>query len=503
MVDKPLPRDVWVARDLLCADLSRAWRVSDLARMCAVPRRSLEKHFRHFLGCTPLKFLQAERLGEARRKLLRAPLSATVTRIAIECGFPHLGRFAIAYRDHFGESPSATLRFSRARMRAQSCVAHWPCIDRPSIAVLPFERNGLHGYRAVRLSDEIGAALGRIGWVILADAPHARYHLHGRIDGGDTGILQIRTMLFDRSTRRFVWANSWHYALADASREQEWLAELVASALRSVVPTAEANRVIRSDPIELTAWDLSMRALPMVAAIDHGTHGTALELLERAMELSPQDPVPIALAAWCHGLRAAHHFSNDMQVERAETLRLASKASDLSAADPLANAMLSAAYMLAHDLAASEAHARRALSLDGGLAWAWGRLGWVHAYRDETAAAIEHCQIARVLAPSDPLAFVWATGIAAASFEAGCYREAARWYERTLAEEPRAVVLNRFAAPTHLFAGNDETARRRGAILAEVFPDLTIAQVRCGLPHTTKVLDRYSEGLARLGMPLS
>jgi AraC-like DNA-binding protein len=171
MVDKPLPRDVWVARDLLCADLSRAWRVSDLARMCAVPRRSLEKHFRHFLGCTPLKLLQAERLGEARRKLLRAPLSATVTRIAIECGFPHLGRFAIAYRDHFGESPSATLRFSRARVRAQSCAAHWPCIDRPSIAVLPFERNGLHGYRAVRLSDEIGAAPGRIGWVILADAP--------------------------------------------------------------------------------------------------------------------------------------------------------------------------------------------------------------------------------------------------------------------------------------------------------------------------------------------
>jgi len=124
MVDKPLPRDVWVARDLLCADLSRAWRVSDLARMCAVPRRSLEKHFRHFLGCTPLKFLQAERLGEARRKLLRAPLSATVTRIAIECGFPHLGRFAIAYRDHFGESPSATLRFSRARVRAQSRVRH-------------------------------------------------------------------------------------------------------------------------------------------------------------------------------------------------------------------------------------------------------------------------------------------------------------------------------------------------------------------------------------------
>ena len=44
-----------------------------------------------------------------------------------------------------------------------------------------------------------------------------------------------------------------------------------------------------------------MRALPMVIAADPVAHAAALELLVRAMELTPRDPVPMALAAWCTG----------------------------------------------------------------------------------------------------------------------------------------------------------------------------------------------------------
>ena len=46
--------------------------------------------------------------------------SDSVTRIALDNGFSHLGRFSVDYRDHFGESPRETLalREGAGRRRA-------------------------------------------------------------------------------------------------------------------------------------------------------------------------------------------------------------------------------------------------------------------------------------------------------------------------------------------------------------------------------------------------
>jgi transcriptional regulator GlxA family with amidase domain len=53
------------------------------------------------------------RMREAREALLNPRSSAaTVTLIAMQCGFLELGRFSVEYRSAFGESPSATLRRS-------------------------------------------------------------------------------------------------------------------------------------------------------------------------------------------------------------------------------------------------------------------------------------------------------------------------------------------------------------------------------------------------------
>ena len=95
MLAGPLPHDVKKAIDLLQGDLARPWGIGDLARHFDVPRRTLEKHFRRFVGCAPLEFLRAERLDQARRKLLKARPGASVTKIAADCGLNHFGRFAV------------------------------------------------------------------------------------------------------------------------------------------------------------------------------------------------------------------------------------------------------------------------------------------------------------------------------------------------------------------------------------------------------------------------
>ena len=108
---------------------------------------------------------------------------------------------------------------------------------------------------------------------------------------------------------------------------------------------------------------------------------------------------------------------SDKELRTARAI-LAARASGLISCDPLAETMLAAAHTLAHDLGTAAIHAGRALTLDGGSAWAWGRSGWIHAYRGKSVDAIERFQIARSLAPSDPLIFLAAVGIAAAHFEA-------------------------------------------------------------------------------------
>ena len=64
-----------------------------------------------FLRLSPLNYKRLRRLNLARSALRRAePATVTVAEVARQYGFTELGRFAVAYRAVFGETPSSTLR---------------------------------------------------------------------------------------------------------------------------------------------------------------------------------------------------------------------------------------------------------------------------------------------------------------------------------------------------------------------------------------------------------
>jgi AraC-like DNA-binding protein len=85
-----------------------------LAEVCTaigVPARTLRQHCMDHLGMGPHQYLWLRRMNLARRSLVQsAPEETTVATIANNQGFAELGRFSVAYRKLFGESPSATLR---------------------------------------------------------------------------------------------------------------------------------------------------------------------------------------------------------------------------------------------------------------------------------------------------------------------------------------------------------------------------------------------------------
>ncbi len=105
----PLPasRDVKRALDYIHSRLTETIGLEDLIAISNVPGRTLNEHFRLFLGISPMAYVKRERLKLAREKLSTEP-NLTVTEVATSCGFSHLGRFSIEYASAFGEKPSMT-----------------------------------------------------------------------------------------------------------------------------------------------------------------------------------------------------------------------------------------------------------------------------------------------------------------------------------------------------------------------------------------------------------
>ena len=84
--------------------------VSDVAAHVYVTPRALQYMFRRHVDCTPTEYLRQVRLNRAHTELLAATRSnATVAAIARRWGFTHVGRFAVYYRNSYGQSPHTTL----------------------------------------------------------------------------------------------------------------------------------------------------------------------------------------------------------------------------------------------------------------------------------------------------------------------------------------------------------------------------------------------------------
>jgi len=498
-----LPRSVKKVLGILERNPVCSGSIPELAGLVGVAPRTLQKHFQHFLNCTPLEFVTDLRLQRARRDLLRATFGATVADIATRWGFSHLGRFSARYRARYGEAPSATLKRGR---RMPALARRFPLVrspaERPTISVLPFE----FASPALRLADDVSAelalALSRVGWLAVTRPAKAQYHLRGQVSDRGGGHVSITMLVIDAATDRCLWADRWHGHEGDAFAHGEHVAISIAGTVQSLVREAEVGRARQAEPEQLNAWGLAMRALPRVCTIEPKAATAALELLERAMELARNDPLPMSLAAWCHGLRAGHHLTPRPDQERRAAQALAARAASLNSSDALTETLLAAGYTLAHDLTTAAMHIARALQMDGSCALAWGRCAWIKAYGGEPEEAIECFQIAQALAPADPLNWLCSIGTAVAHFDAGRYDEAIRWYDHGLRQHPSAIWCNKSLAPAFALTGRKDEARLSLSKLLNAYPDLTIAHVRSGLPLRPSFLDRAAEGLENAGMPL-
>ncbi|TPQ29761.1 transcriptional regulator [Bradyrhizobium guangdongense] len=105
-----LPRALRAARDRLEASAEEPLDLVELATSAGVGIRALQLGFRRHFGLSISEMLLDIRLANLHARLSQATPDASITDIAFDLGFTHLSRMAGAYREKFGETPSATLR---------------------------------------------------------------------------------------------------------------------------------------------------------------------------------------------------------------------------------------------------------------------------------------------------------------------------------------------------------------------------------------------------------
>src|SRR5262245_41963671 len=265
-----LPGDVVRALDWLRPRLHEPVRLDQLAEAAGVRPRTLETHFRQFLGTSPLGWVRRSRLALARRRLLEADGETSVTGAALASGFSQLGRFAVAYRALFGERPSETLK--RAAHRAAA--------------------------------DDIDDEALRLTWRAL---PAAVAVAPAQCSAALEDLERAQQLAPHYGLPKALAAWCWSQRAA-----QHFSATPAADRALAARLADEACRLAPHDPMALT---LCSGALALVHRIEE-----ADRLSERALALDPWSPMAVSRRAWLSVYRgdaeaALHGFRRLMPYE--------------------------------------------------------------------------------------------------------------------------------------------------------------------------------------------
>lgn len=102
------------------ANLGSRLQISKVCRAGGFTVRTLSRAVRAVTGTTPARYVRDLRLRTARQLLSSRTEVQSVGKVARQVGLLEPGRFAIWYRDAFGELPSDTLRRARSHVEIPS-----------------------------------------------------------------------------------------------------------------------------------------------------------------------------------------------------------------------------------------------------------------------------------------------------------------------------------------------------------------------------------------------
>jgi len=385
---------------------------------------------------------------------------------------------------------------SASEPRVRPAVA-LPLPDKPSIAVLPFANmsgDPEQEYFADGMVEEIITALSRIRWlfVIARNSTFTykgqaidikrvgrelgvRYVLEGSVRKAG-GRVRITAQLIEAANGTHLWADRFDGSLEDVFDLQDKVAVSVAGVIEPALQAAETTRSSGRPTNDLTAYDLYLRAFPMVFSASNKIP-EALYLLNQAIERDPNYGPALSWAAICHFRLFQDGRSKDPQADSLSGIDLARRALDVAAEDPsvVANAVGTLAFF-GDDIGTLMELVDQALRLNPSSARAWYASGILRLWAGLPKLAIEHIETSLRLSPRARVGFA-SLMIGIAHFLSRRFDEAVAKFLLAVHEDRSHPNAYRYLAACYAQMGRLEDARetvnRLLAITSVVIPSVT------------------------------
>jgi TolB-like protein len=393
--------------------------------------------------------------------------------------------------------------------------------DKPSIAALPFQNmsgDSEQDYFCDGMVEDIITGLARIKWLFVIGRNSSfaykgkspdirqvgrelgvRYVLEGSVRKAGARV-RITAQLIEAQTGAHLWAERYDRSLDDVFALQDEITLSVVAAIEPSLRQAEIERVKRRRPDDLNAYDLVLRALPLVHSVMPDDAAKALPLLDRALASEPDYATALGYAAWCHEI--LYLRGGFREEDRAAAIRHAYAARMHGRDDATALALAGFVIgLLEHDRTAALEAFEAALALSPSSAFAY-QLGCVIAsWGGDAERAIDWGERALRLSPFDSLSYLAYHSIAIGHFQRGRFEEAVNAARKAIEFNPRfSVNYLALAAPLVKLARIEEAKAAAARVLAAQ-PSFSLSGQLAAVGCAPSLAVQLTEALRDVGLP--
>jgi TolB-like protein len=394
---------------------------------------------------------------------------------------------------------------------------------KPLIAVLPFHNfssEAEQGYFADGVVEDIITALSRfkqfaviarnssfvykdkaVDVRVAAKELGVRYMLEGSVRrGGDR--VRVTAQLIDADNGAHIWAEKFDGNLADIFDFQDSITESVVGLIEPQIRKTEIERTRRKRPDSLDAYDLMLRAAPLILGPDREYYTNAVDLLHRAIALDPGYALAYAMCGWAHEKRYTFRVPVPEGIDdKAMAIEMSEKALALERDDAAVLAIAAwNVILLERDVERGMSLAERAVALNPNhlMVLNFAGLCCQGAGHLERSATLN--MRALRLSPGAPDAYWTLTSLGCAAFLLGNAEEAVDWCQKAIAINDGWEATWMIVGAANAMLGRMVEARRAVERLLELNPasGAIMAKRSVWLPRHTEMIRDH---LIMAGLP--